>query len=403
MSDHRFNRSVSAIREFLHHESFGGILLIFAAGAALFASNSWFAPTYGQLLSTPGAVQIGEFIIQKPLLLWINDGLMAIFFFLIGLEIKREVLEGELSSFKQASLPIVAALGGLAVPALIYTALNAGDTYAMRGWGVPIATDIAFALGILSLVGSKAPSQLKILLLSLAIIDDIAAVLIIALFYTENLSPDMLIWGGSGFLAAILCNLLGIKRITPYVLIGIFMWACVLKSGVHATIAGVLIALCVPLKGDEKNQRSPLNNLEHTLHPWVAYFIMPIFAFANAGIALRGLKISDITEPLPLGILLGLFAGKQIGVFGAIFLAVKLKFCQLPAGVGWQQIYGLACLCGIGFTMSLFIGTLAFEDPVINAQMRLSILCASGISALLGYAVLRWAKPLKADNAPTPG
>ena len=379
---------MKAIKDFIQHESASGILLIMAAIAALMIDNSPLAWIYDGFLATTMAVQVSDLIISKPLLLWINDGLMAIFFFLIGLEIKREILEGELSSLKKASLPIVAAIGGLIVPALIFVYFNQGNPETMRGWGIPVATDIAFALGILSLVGSSIPRSLKILLLSLAIIDDIAAVLIIAIFYTENLSIDALSLASVGLFLAVGFNMFGVKRITPYILIGVFMWICVLKSGVHATLAGVILAFTVPLTV-EGQKGSPLKALEHMLHPWVAYFIMPIFAFANAGVALGGISLATLTASLPLGIMAGLFIGKQAGVFVFIAIAVMLGLCALPKDLNWRHIYGLSLLCGIGFTMSLFIGTLAFEDPAMQAQVRISVLIASAASAVAGYFVLK--------------
>ena len=364
-------------------------MLIAAAMLAIILDNSALAWLYDGFLATPLAVQVGDLVLHKPLLLWINDGLMAIFFFLIGLEIKREVLEGELSSPKKASLPLIAALGGLIVPALIFTAFNYSDPVAMRGWGVPVATDIAFALGVLSLLGKVIPRNLKILLLSLAIIDDICAILIIAVFYTADLSLLALGLSSAGVIAAIILNRLGVTQITPYVLIGIFMWVCVLKSGVHATLAGVVLAFTIPLKSNKQGQKSPLKSLEHSLHPWVAYAIMPIFAFANAGVPLKGLSFDLLTQPIPLGIITGLFVGKQLGVFLFVALGCLMGLCALPKDVNFKQIYGLSLLCGIGFTMSLFIGTLAFDDPAIAAQIRLSVLLASLLSAVAGYAVLR--------------
>jgi NhaA family Na+:H+ antiporter len=379
------------IKTFLKHESASGILLIIAAVLALVLDNSPLAWLYDGLLSTPLAVQVGSLIIHKPFLLWINDGLMAIFFFLIGLEIKREVVEGELSSLKQATLPIIAAFGGLLLPALIYMYFNHADFIASRGWGVPVATDIAFALGIVSLLGDRIPRNLKILLLSLAIIDDICAILIIALFYTENLSFLALSFAAIGVCCAVILNRAGVVRIAPYVLIGIFMWVCVLKSGIHATLAGVVLALTIPIKSKDK-EYSPLRVLEHNLHPWVAYFIMPLFAFTNAGVSLKGVSLASLTEPISMGIIMGLFLGKQLGVMVFVGLAVSVGICKLPKDVSWAQVYGLALLCGIGFTMSLFIGTLAFDDPELIGQVRISVLIASLLSAVCGYTILRLAK-----------
>ena len=375
--------------KFTNPEKISGMMLMVAAIAALMIDNSPLAWLYDALLTTPVVMQVGALELNKPLLLWINDGLMAVFFFLIGLEIKREVLIGELSNIRKASMPIVAAIGGIAVPALVYSYFNLGDDIAMQGWAIPLATDIAFALGILALVGTGLPKELKILLLSLAIIDDVAAILIIAFFYTDNLSFMSLSLGGVGVVAAIACNLLGVKRIAPYVLIGIFMWVCVLKSGVHATLAGVFLAMCIPMS-DDKGE-CPVTKLEHALHPWVFFLIMPIFAFANAGLDLSGFNMSMLTGTIPLGIIAGLFIGKQIGVFGFIWLGTKLKLCEKPDSLKWLHIYGLSILTGIGFTMSLFIGTLAYNDPELLSQVRLSILVASGMAVILGYMVLKYA------------
>lgn len=373
----------------LHSDKIGGLLLIGAAILALILNNSPLSGLYDALLTTPFMIQLGEFGLNKPLLLWINDGLMAIFFFMVGLEIKREILTGQLTSIKKASLPIIAALGGVIVPALIYTLINIENEYALRGWAIPMATDIAFALGILALVGERVPRELKILLLSLAIIDDLVAIIVIALFYTDDLSFNALALSSLGIAAAIAMNLLGVKKIAPYILVGIFIWICVLKSGVHATLAGVIVAMCIPMVG--KNNNSPVEDLEHALRPWVYFLIMPIFAFANAGVHLAGFNLGLLGGTIPLGIVLGLVVGKQLGVFSFIWISCKLKICAKPEHVTWKQIYGLAVLTGIGFTMSLFIGTLAYEYDVITAQVRLGVLAASFISAIGGYIVLKWA------------
>jgi len=380
---------VNRVQDFLKLESSAGIFLMFAAALALFANNSFLSPLYSSFLSTPVEIRIGSLELAKPLLLWINDGLMAIFFFLVGLEVKREVMQGELSSFRKASLPLLAAIGGMAGPAIIYSFINWGDLETMRGWAIPSATDIAFALGVLALLGSRVPVSLKIFLLALAIIDDIAAITIIAIFYTENLSVEMLGLSLAGFATLILLNRSGVKSITPYALIGLFIWVCVLKSGVHATLAGVLTALAIPIKGKTENSQSPLHYLEHALHPWIAFMVLPIFAFANAGVSLSDISLSDLTASVPLGIALGLFFGNQIAIFVLTFTAVKLGFAKLPDDVRWVQIYGVGCLAGIGFTMSLFIGTLAFSDPDLINQVRLGVLMGSFASAILGYTVLR--------------
>ena len=354
---------VNRVNDFLKLETSAGIFLMLAAALALLFSNSFLNPYYASFLSTPVEIKIGSLELAKPLLLWINDGLMAIFFFLVGLEVKREVLQGELSSFSKASLPLLGAIGGMAGPAIIYSFINWGDAITMRGWAIPSATDIAFALGVLALLGSRIPVSLKVFLLALAIIDDIGAITIIAIFYTENLSIEMLGLSLLGFIMLIALNRSGVKAITPYALIGLFIWVCVLKSGVHATLAGVVTALAIPMTGKTNEDQSPLHYLEHALHPWVAFLVLPIFAFANAGVSLATLSIADLTATLPLGIALGLFFGNQILIFALTFTAVKIGLAKLPEDVRWVQIYGAGCLAGIGFTMSLFIGTLAFSDP----------------------------------------
>jgi len=383
-------RIVNKIQDFLRLETSAGFVLMFVALFALIANNSPLSGFYSSFLSTPVEVQFGSFEIAKPLLLWINDGLMAIFFFLVGLEIKSEVLEGELSSFDKASLPIFAAIGGVVVPAMVYLYFNMSDPVFAQGWAIPAATDIAFALGILALVGSRVPVSLKILLLAVAIIDDLVAIIIIALFYTQDLSLVALGWGGLGVLGLIALNRMGVMRITPYALIGVFIWACVLKSGVHATLAGVITALAIPLTSKNPENSSPLHRAEHGLHVWVAFLILPLFAFANAGVSLAGITLSDMLAPLPLGIALGLFLGKQLGVFAFAWVAVKLGLAKLPTGANWCQLYGIACLTGVGFTMSLFIGTLAFEgDETLNA-VRLGVLMGSIASGVLGFVLLRF-------------
>lgn len=372
---------------FISPEKLSGLLLILGALLALAIKNSVFSDFYGSFLATPVVIQFGALILDKPLILWINDGLMAVFFFLIGLEIKREVLSGELSSMKKASMPMIAAIGGIVVPALIYIGINMEDQLALQGWAVPVATDIAFALGVLALIGTGLPKEIKILLLSIAIIDDVAAISIIAIFYTENLSISALTFGSIGVISAVMLNIIGVKRIAPYILIGIFMWVCVLKSGVHATLAGVVLAMCIPMTG--KKGDCPLEDLEHALHPWVLFGIMPLFAFANAGVNLQGFSLDILTASIPLGIIAGLFVGKQLGVFSFIWLGVKCGLCQKPDAVKWSHLYGLALLTGIGFTMSLFIGTLAYEDAETLAQVRLGVLVASLLSAVAGFLVLK--------------
>ena len=395
------------VREFVRIEASGGILLCIAAVFALLWANSPAGGLYLGLLETPVVVQIGALGIAKPLLLWINDGLMAIFFLLVGLEIKREILTGELSSPAKAALPAIAAVGGMAAPAAVYAAFNWGDPETLRGWAIPAATDIAFALGVLSLLGRRAPASLKIFLLALAILDDLGAIVIIALFYTADLSIGSLLLGGAGLVGLAALNRAGVTRIAPYVLLGVFVWICVLKSGVHATLAGVALAFAIPLRTGRDT--SPLHRLEHMLHPWVTFGILPVFAFANAGVSLIGLSPADLLEPVPLGIALGLFLGKQIGVVGAAFMAVRLGWAGLPAGASWGQFYGVALLTGIGFTMSLFIGTLAFPDPSYGAALRVGVLGGSVLAAIAGYLVLRLlsdapaaAKPARAHSHGAP-
>ena len=372
------------------HEAAGGVLLICAAVAALALDNSPLAHLYDALLTVPVALLVGALAIEKPLLLWINDGLMALFFFLVGLEIKRELLEGNLSSWRQAVLPVLAAAGGMLVPALVFVALNAGDPQVLRGWAIPAATDIAFVVGVLALLGARVPPGLKVFLLALAVIDDLGAILVIALFYSADLSIASLAIAAGAAAALAALNVAGVTRLLPYVLVGIVMWVAVLKSGVHATLAGVAIALFVPLRTGDASETPPLVRAEHALYGFVTLFVMPLFAFANAGIHLSGLSLADLTAPVPLGIAAGLFVGKQIGVAGFAWAGVALGLCRLPDGVTWRHVYGAGALAGIGFTMSLFIGTLAFEEPELQGAVRLGVLCGSLLSGLVGYATLRW-------------
>jgi len=374
---------------FFHHEAAGGLLLVVAALVALLASNSPLAWLYDGFLHTPVGVRVGDLALDKSLLHWINDGLMAIFFFLVGLEIKRELLQGELSTFGQAVLPAIAAIGGMVAPAIIYVAINTGDPVALRGWAIPTATDIAFAVGVLALLGPRIPSSLKIFLLALAIIDDLGAIIIIALFYTDNLSLLSLSLALAGIVVLAALNARGVTRLAPYLLTGIFIWVCVLKSGVHATLAGVAVALAIPLTSRAEGEPSLLEQLEESLHPWVAFAVLPLFAFANAGVSLQGLSLENLLEPIPLGIAAGLFAGKAIGVFGATWIAVMGGLADKPDGATWVQILGIALLAGIGFTMSLFIGMLAFPDPAEAASLRLGVLTGSLLSAVAGFLILK--------------
>ncbi len=377
----------------LKHEAAGGVLLMLAAVSALALDNSPLAFLYDALLTTPVSVQVGGLVLEKPLLLWINDGLMALFFLLVGLEIKRELIEGNLSSWRQAVLPALAAFGGMGAPALIYAALNAGDSAAMQGWAIPAATDIAFAIGVLALLGSRVPPGLKVFLLALAVMDDVGAVLIIAVFYTAELSQSSLALAGAAAAVLLVLNLSGVTRLLIYGLVGAVMWVAMLKSGVHATLVGVIVALFIPLRTNDDAATPPLIRVEHGLYGFVVLFVMPLFAFANAGLPLATLSLADLLSPIPLGIAAGLFFGNQIGVFGLSWAGVKLGLCRLPEGVTWVHIYGAGALAGIGFTMSLFIGMLAFDDPAQQALVRLGVLSGSLASGLLGYTVLRWIAP----------
>lgn len=376
---------------FADREAVGGLMLMAAAAVALILSNSPPAPAYFALLEAPVIIRFGELAIDKPLLLWINDGLMAVFFFLVGLEIKREVMAGELSTREQAIVPLLAALGGMAVPALIYVALNAGDPKALHGWAIPAATDIAFALGVLALLGSRVPPALKVFLLAVAIIDDLGAIVIIAVFFTSNLSAEALALAGLGCAVLVVMNARGVARIWIYALVGTFVWVCVLKSGIHATLAGVVTALAVPLRVTGATPYSPLEQAEHRMHPWVNFGILPLFAFANAGVDFGGVSISQLLTPIPLGIALGLFVGKQLGVMAFTWVAIRSGLGSKPEGVSWLELYGAALLAGIGFTMSLFIGLLAFPEPQYAADIRLGVLTGSLLSAIAGYCVLRYA------------
>jgi NhaA family Na+:H+ antiporter len=388
-----------AFERFINLEAASGIVLFCAAIAALLLDNSPLAWLYDSLLTTPMVIQIGALVLDKPILLWINDGLMAIFFLLVGLEIKREILRGQLSSREQIALPGFAAIGGMLVPALVYLLVVNGNQGLANGWAIPAATDIAFALGVLALLGNRVPPSLKVFLLALAIIDDLGAIIIIALFYTSDLSAVMLLGASVAVVALTMLNRLGVSSVTPYVLIGVALWLFVLKSGVHATLAGVVLGFAIPLNAAKSSEgHSPLENMEHKLQPWVAFGIMPIFAFANAGVSLQGFSLQTLLEPLPLGIALGLFFGKQLGIFGAVWLSIKLGLAKLPRGANWGHIYGVACLGGIGFTMSLSIGTLAFADSSQAAGVRFGVLFGSIASAGLGYALLRFASLGSATN-----
>ena len=375
-----------ALDRFFSHEASGGILLMLSALAAMIVANSALSGLYESVLGAKFSVLINGEGLSKPLILWINDGLMAIFFFLIGLELKREILEGKLKNPSDIILPGVAAIGGMALPALIFVLFNWNIVENISGWAIPAATDIAFALGILALVGSRAPASLKVFLLTLAILDDLGAIIIIALFYTAELKVDYLFLALLPLAGLLWLNIKGAHRIAPALLLGAIMWYFVLKSGVHATLAGVVTAFCIPLK--DKWGKSPLHSLENGLTPYVLYLIIPIFAFANAGVVLKGMTFNDLLAPLPLGIALGLIVGKQIGVFGLTMLMVKTGIAKMPHGATALHIYGISCLAGVGFTMSLFIGGLSFADAEMMNQVRLGVLSGSIVSGILGYTAL---------------
>lgn len=387
----------ATIKSFLKMESAAGIVLMAAAVLAMIAANSPAERLYAYFLETPVEVRVGALQIAKPLFLWVNDGLMAIFFFLVGLELKREFVEGELSRPANVLLPAIGAIGGMVGPVAIFVWFNSGDAVAMQGWAIPAATDIAFALGILMLLGSRVPISLKVFLVSLAIFDDLGAIIIIAIFYSADLSTTAL-------LVAVFClgilglmSWRGVNSISPFVFVGIIMWIAVLKSGVHATLAGVALAAFIPMRDSTDESRSPLSELEHDLHSVVAFGVLPLFAFVNAGVSLEGVSFSDLLHTVPLGIAAGLFVGKQIGIFLLCFLAVKAGLARLPDGANWGSLYGVSILCGVGFTMSLFVGSLAFENVPLNLEIifdeRLGIILGSLLSGIVGYVVLRISLP----------
>lgn len=384
-------RPFSALRAFLHHEASGGYVLMVTAAMALIVANSPLADSYFAILKSEFGVAIGAFHLRESTLHWINDGLMAVFFLLVGLEIKREAVIGQLATWGQRALPGAAALGGMMAPALVFLILNTGQGGAPRGWAIPTATDIAFALGVLSLLGSRVPASLKVFLTALAVIDDLGAVIVIALFYTAGLESAALAGAGGVVIALVAMNRLGVVRMLPYLLLGALLWILVLKSGVHATIAGVLLAFTIPMNADDspRTPLGPLFRLEHALHPWVAFGIIPLFGFANAGVSFAGVAPSTLASPVPLGVAMGLFLGKQLGVSLFAWLTIRLKLASLPEGANWAQLYGVALLCGIGFTMSLFIGLLAFADsPTWQDQTKLGVLLGSALSAVAGAVVL---------------
>jgi len=388
--DHMHRVVLNSISSFLKLESAGGLILIAAALAAMAVSNSPLVELYRDTLSLPVQIRVGALELGKPLRLWIDDGLMAIFFLLVGLEMKREVMQGDLSTTAQIALPLTAAIGGMVAPAALYLWLNAGDATALRGWAIPMATDIAFALGVISLLGKRVPMSLKIFLTAIAIADDLGAILVIALVYTENVSRQMLFLAGLAILSLVTLNVCRVRTLAAYALVGLLLWVFVLKSGIHATLAGVIVAFAIPLNVKDQAQQSPLLRLEHVLHPWVAYGVLPLFAFANAGVALAGMSFATLLEPVPLGIVTGLVVGKLLGVFGASAILIKLGFARLPAEATWTSLLGVAALCGIGFTMSLFIGTLAFAESGEQQMeaVRLGVIFGSLVSGTIGAACL---------------
>ena len=377
----------ATLQRLFRHDAASGIVLMLASALALVLANSPMAGFYELLLSLRGSVRIGSFGIEKPLLLWVNDGLMAIFFLLVGLEIKREVLAGQLSDRSRAILPAAAAIGGMVVPALIYLSVTWRVPGAASGWAIPAATDIAFSLGVMALLGSRVPNSLKLFLTALAIIDDLGAIVVIAIFYTEELSWLSLELAGASVVVLVILNLAGVRGLVWYALAGLALWVFVLKSGVHATLAGVALALAIPFEA-EPGGNSPLLRVEHELAPWVTFGILPVFGFANAGLSFAGLSPSSLLEPVPLAIAAGLFFGKQIGVFATAALVIRAGWAELPAKAGWVTLWGTSILTGIGFTMSLFIGTLAFGESDAEAVMRLGVLVGSALSAIVGAAVL---------------
>ncbi|CAI0965359.1 Na+/H+ antiporter NhaA [Serratia quinivorans] len=381
------------IRQFLRQEAAGGIILIVAAVIALIMANTPAQGIYHTFLNLPVMVKVSSLEIAKPLLLWINDGLMAIFFLVVGLEVKRELMQGSLAGRDKAVFPAIAALGGMLAPALIYLMFNGADEVARQGWAIPAATDIAFALGVMALLGNRVPTSLKVFLLALAIIDDLGVIVIIALFYTHEVSMAALGVAAASIAVLAFMNWRGVGKTSLYMIVGLVLWVAILKSGVHATLAGVIIGFMIPL--NVKKGPSPSETLEHELHPWVAFLILPLFAFANAGVSLQGVSLSGLTSLLPAGIAAGLFIGKPLGIFTFSLLAVKLGIAKLPEGIGFKQVFAVSVLCGIGFTMSIFIASLAFGDAdvVLSTYSRLGILIGSTTAAVVGYGLLRMSLP----------
>ncbi len=380
---------IEIIRKFFKLKSAAGILLLLSAITAIVIENSSLSDFYSKVLHSSISINISDFSIDKDLHHWINDGLMAIFFLLVGLEIKRELVQGHLSSREQFSLPAVAAIGGITVPAIIYISFNIGNEATLNGWAIPTATDIAFALGVVTLLGNRVPISLKVTLVAIAIIDDLMAIIIIASFYSSDLSLNYLIYALISTSILFLLNNRKVNNLLPFIIIGIFLWVFVLKSGIHASLAGVLLAQFIPLGVSESTDQSPLHKLEHSIEPWVNFIILPIFAFANAGVSFSGMKINLLWDPVTIGIILGLFVGKQIGVMLFTYVGSLLKICKLPSDITWRQYYGLSLVTGIGFTMSLFIGSLAFTDPEYQTSVRLGVLIASFFAGIFGYLTLR--------------
>ena len=387
----------SAIKNFLQMEASNGIILIVAAALAMIAANSPAIDLYKGFIQLPVEVRIGDLEIAKPLFLWINDGLMAIFFFVIGLELKRELMGGELSDPANILLPAVGAVGGVVVPVGIFVWINHGDPEAMLGWAIPAATDIAFALGILMMLGARVPLSLKVFLVSLAIFDDLAAIVIIAVFYSKHLSLNALLIASACLMVLSFMNYKKVASVSAYLLVGLIMWTSVLKSGVHATLAGVALAAFIPMTDPADPERSPLKELEHDLHNVVSYGVLPLFAFGNAGVPLKGVGIEEFFHGVPVGIALGLFIGKQVGIFLPCWLAIKMGLARIPQGANLGSLFGVAILCGVGFTMSLFIGTLAYENKPVDLDVifdeRLGVIVGSLLSGVMGYLVLRKTLP----------
>lgn len=398
------NKLLQQWKQFIQTDASSGIILVLAALLALIMANSFFSESYSAFLAFPVSITLGAFEISKPLVLWINDGLMALFFFVVGLEIKRELFYGQLSQPDQIVLPFLAAIAGIMFPALIYVAFNYQDAIAMNGWAIPSATDIAFALGIFILFGKHLPPSLKLFLLSVAIIDDIGAVIIIAVFFSDQVATNSLVIASIGLAILFVFNRMQLTNKAPFILVSVVIWAAVLKSGVHATLAGFAVAWFIPIARDKTKSMS--YQIEHGLHPWIAFFILPVFAFANAGVGLMDATIDELFTPVSIGIIAGLFVGKQLGIFITCFVAIKLKLCKLPKDATWTQLYGVCLLCGVGFTMSLFIGSLAFEQQGLayQTQVKVGVLVGSLMSATLGaYLLVKSSNKILADKEKTKG